>query len=342
MIGAITGDIIGSVYEFDGIKSKDFPLFSESSQFTDDTVLIIAVTDVLLGSGDYANTFREYYARYPDCGYGGRFHQWARSKDLRPYNSFGNGSAMRVSPVGWFFDDLESVLSEAKRSARVTHNHPEGIKGAQAVAASVFMARHGESKDTIRDYVARGFDYDLDRTVDEIRPSHHFDETCQGTVPAAMIAFLDSTDFEDCIRNAISLGGDADTLACIAGSIAEAFYGGVPDSIREQAICRLDPDLRAVADAFIPATRRRPPREPAGSKPRPSRDPRETSHHRWKRAGSNASKGVVGRPGAALQRDCNGQDAGLSALVPVVETSMRRDSAMRHPAVRELVVLPAL
>jgi len=257
MIGAIAGDIIGSVYEFYGIKSKEFPLFVEASQFTDDTVLTIAVADVLLGGGDYAGTFREYYARYPDSGYGGRFHQWARSKDMGPYNSFGNGSAMRVSPVGWLFDDLESVLSEAKRSACVTHNHPEGIKGAQATAAAIFMARQGESKDTIRDYLIRGFGYDLSRTVDEIRPSYHFDETCQGTVPAAMISFLDSTGFEDCIRNAISLGGDADTLACIAGSVAEAFYDGVPDNIHSEVVHRLDSELRAVTDIFNGELKRR-------------------------------------------------------------------------------------
>jgi len=250
MIGAIAGDIIGSVYEFDGIKAKEFPLFIESSRFTDDTVLTIAVADVLLGGGDYAETFREYYARYPDCGYGGRFHQWARSTDMGPYNSFGNGSAMRVSPVGWYFDDLESVLSEAKRSARVTHNHPEGIKGAQAIAASIFMARHGESKDAIRDYVTRSFGYDLNRTVDDIRPGYHFDVTCQGTVPEALISFLDSADFEDCIRNAISLGGDADTLGCIAGSVAEAFYGEVPHHIHREVLHRLDPDLRSVVDVF--------------------------------------------------------------------------------------------
>jgi len=251
MIGAIAGDIIGSVYEFDGIKSKEFPLFVEASQFTDDTVLTIAVADVLLGGGDYANTFREYYARYPDCGYGGRFHQWARSKDMGPYNSFGNGSAMRVSPVGWYFNDLESVLSEAKKSARGTHNHQEGIKGAQATAAAIYMARHGENKDAIRDYVTRSFGYDLSRTVNDIRPGYRFDETCQGTVPEAMIAFLDSNDFEDCIRNAISLGGDADTLACIAGSIAEAFYGWVPDSIHEETISRLDSDLSSMVAAFL-------------------------------------------------------------------------------------------
>jgi len=169
---------------------------------------------------------------------------------MGPYNSFGNGSAMRVSPVGWYFDDLESVLSEAKRSARATHNHPEGIKGAQAIAASIFMARHGESKDAIRDYVTHNFGYDLDRAVDDIRPGYRFDETCQGTVPEALISFFDSTDFEDCIRNAISLGGDADTLGCIAGSVAKAFYGEVPHHIHREVLHRLDPELRSVVDVF--------------------------------------------------------------------------------------------
>lgn len=235
MTGAIAGDIIGSVYEFDNIKTTDFPLFTNESDFTDDTIMSIAVADWLLNGGDLAKVMQRYGRKYP-CpmgGYGGRFSGWLRAKDPQPYNSWGNGSAMRVSAVGWRFDSLEKTLEVAEESAAVTHNHPEGIKGAQATAAAIYLARIGKSKPEIKQYIASTFSYDLDRTCDEIRPNYHFDESCQGTVPEAIIAFLDSTDFEHAIRLAVSLGGDSDTLACITGGIAEAFYG-VPEDIQKE------------------------------------------------------------------------------------------------------------
>jgi ADP-ribosylglycohydrolase len=250
MLGAIAGDIIGSVYEHRPIKTKDFPLFEPRSTFTDDTVLTAAVADVLLHGGSYESRFREYYSRYPRAGYGGFFHTWARSSKPKPYGSFGNGSAMRVSPVGFAFDDLETVLAEAKRSAEVTHDHPEGIKGAQATAAAIFLARTKSSKPEIAAFVAENFGYRLDDALDTIRPGYQFDVTCQGTVPAALICFLQSTDFEDTIRNAVSLGGDSDTLACIAGSVAQAYYRVIPDYIEEECFRRLDPHLAGIAQGF--------------------------------------------------------------------------------------------
>lgn len=252
MLGAIAGDMIGSVYEFNNLRTKDFPLFTDKSDFTDDTILSVAVADVLLNGGNYAQVFKDYYWRYPNPAgsYGARFHQWAASPSLTPYRSWGNGSAMRVSPVGFACDSLAEVLEEAERTAAVTHNHSEGIKGAQATAAAVFLARQGKTKDDIRAYVISSFGYDLDRTVDEIRPSYAFNESCQGTVPEAIIAFLDSTDFEDAIRNAVSLGGDSDTLTCITGGIAHAFYGEVPDAIRQEVWIRLDAPLKQVVKTF--------------------------------------------------------------------------------------------
>jgi ADP-ribosylglycohydrolase len=252
MLGAIAGDMIGSVYEFNNHRTKNFPLFTERTTFTDDTILSVAVADVLLHGGDYAQTFKDYYWRYPNPSgsYGARFHQWAASISLTPYNSWGNGSAMRVSPVGFARDTLESVLQEAERTAAVTHNHPEGIKGAQATAAAIFLARQGQSKADIRTYITDTFGYNLNRTVDEIRPDYTFNESCQGTVPEAIVAFLDATDFEDAIRNAVSLGGDSDTLTCITGGIAQAFYGGVPEDIVQAVLTRLDPPLRKVVEAF--------------------------------------------------------------------------------------------
>jgi len=252
MLGAIAGDMIGSVYEFDNHRSKDFPLFTEATTFTDDTILSVAVADVLLHGGDYAKAFKAYYWRYPNPSgsYGARFHQWAAAPTLAPYNSWGNGSAMRVSPVGFAGTSLAAVLIEAEKTAAVTHNHPEGIKGAQATATAIFLARQGRSKDEIRDYVIQQFGYNLQRTVTEIRPTYTFNESCQGTVPEAIIAFLDSTDFEDAIRNAVSLGGDSDTLTCITGGIAHAFYGSVPDDIRQSVLERLDEPLRNVVEAF--------------------------------------------------------------------------------------------
>jgi ADP-ribosylglycohydrolase len=250
MIGAIAGDIIGSVYEADPIKTKDFPLFSPLCSFTDDTVLTIAVAEAILTGRSYLEAVRDIGRRYPGAGYGGLFYSWLHSEDSHPYNSWGNGSAMRVSPIGFAFQDEEKVLNEAARTAEITHNHPEGVKGAQATALAIFLARSGRSKNQIRSTIKTRFHYDLDRTLDSIRPSYSFNESCQRTAPEAIIAFLESTSYEDAIRNAISLGGDSDTLACITGGIAEAFYGDVPSEIRTKALECLAPDLRDITEQF--------------------------------------------------------------------------------------------
>jgi len=250
MIGAIAGDIIGSVYESHCLKTTEFPIFTANSTFTDDTVLTIAVADCILHGKDYAVTFKHYARKYPHAGFGGMFFQWASGDSLAPYNSFGNGSAMRVSPVGFAFDTMEGVLVEAKRSAEVTHNHPEGIKGAQTIAAAIFLARRGESKSKIKKFIEDNLGYDLHRTLEEIRPGYYFDETCQGSVPQAIIAFLESDNFEDAVRKAVSLGGDADTLACMTGSIAQAYYQTIPAYIVEEVRNRLDPELLEVVEQF--------------------------------------------------------------------------------------------
>jgi ADP-ribosylglycohydrolase len=250
LLGAVSGDVIGSVYEFSRQKKYDFPLFGRSSKITDDSVLTIAVADAILSRRGYLECIREYAQAYPNSGYGGYFRKWMYSRDPRPYNSFGNGSAMRVSSVGWAFETIEEVLSEAERSAAVTHNHPEGIKGAQAVALSVFLARKGRSKEGIKLEIISRFGYVLDKTLDEIRPAYEFNETCQETVPQAIIVFLESDDFEDAIRKAVSLGGDADTLAAITGSIAEAYYGGVPQAIVEEVSKRVPEKLWDVIEEF--------------------------------------------------------------------------------------------
>ncbi|GBO55611.1 hypothetical protein APA_3762 [Pseudanabaena sp. lw0831] len=250
MLGAIVGDIVGSIYEFSNHRFKDFPLFGEDCKFTDDTVLTIAVADCLMNNGNYTEYIKNYARKYTGRGYGGRFRQWISSESMEPYNSWGNGSAMRVSAVGFAYNDLGTVMNEAKRSAEVTHNHPEGIKGAQATAVAIFMARNGHSKEQIKAAIAQSFGYDLNRTVDQIRPTYVFNESCQGTVPEAIIAFLESTNFEDAIRNAISLGGDSDTLTCITGGIAEAFYGGVPTDIATKALSYLDSNMREVVEKF--------------------------------------------------------------------------------------------
>lgn len=251
MTGAIAGDIIGSVYEFDNIKTTDFPLFTNESDYTDDTIMTVAVADWLLNGGDLAKVMQRYGREYPypTGGYGGRFSGWLREKDPLPYNSWGNGSAMRVSAVGWMFDSLEKTLEVAKETAVVTHNHPEGIKGAQATAAAIYLARTGKSKQDIKQYIETTFSYDLGRTCDEIRPFYRFNESCQGTVPEAIIAFLDSSDFENAIRLAVSLGGDSDTLACITGGIAEAFYG-IPEDIEKQVYDKLPRTFQKVIKEF--------------------------------------------------------------------------------------------
>ena len=259
MYGAILGDMIGSPYEFDmGGKTKDFEMFGKKVVFTDDSVMTVAVAEALLqskGKPDeeikryVVDSMRKWGQRYPDAGYGGMFYRWLRAKDPTPYGSFGNGSAMRVSSAGWLYDSMEETRHAAGLTAQVTHNHPEGIKGAEAVAASIYMARSGRSKDEIRDYVINEFGYDLSRTCDEIRPSYRHVETCQATVPEAITAFLEGKDFEDVIRTAVSLGGDCDTLTCIAGGIAEAFYG-IPDHILAECIRRLPDDMLSVIDRF--------------------------------------------------------------------------------------------
>ncbi|ABW25094.1 ADP-ribosylglycohydrolase family protein [Acaryochloris marina] len=253
MLGAIAGDIIGSVFEphWRRIKRKEFDLFSKKSKFTDDTVLTIAVADAILHQKAYAHTIKDYYRRYPKAGYGKTFREWGASDSMEAYHSWGNGSAMRVSAVGFAFDDLETVLQEAEQSAAVTHNRPEGIKGAQATAAAIYLGRQGRSKAEIKTYIETTFGYDLRLSLEEIRPQYQFDSSCQGSVPQAITAFLESTDFEDAIRNAVSLGGDSDTQACIAGGIAQGFYGGVPKQIAQETWARLDADLQQVVEAFM-------------------------------------------------------------------------------------------
>jgi len=250
MIGAIAGDIIGSVYELANLKSMDFELFCPDCTFTDDTVLTVALADSILSGETYEKKLRDYYHLYPDAGYGNFFHGWALTPTMGPYNSFGNGSAMRVSPVGFAYHTLDEVLAESRRSAAVTHNHPEGIKGAQAVAAAIFLARTGKTQAQIKEYVEATFGYDLSKSLDEIRPGYYFDETCQGSVPQAIIAFLESTGFEDAIRKAVSIGGDSDTIACITGGIAQAYYKGVPREIEERVYRILDQRLLDVVVRF--------------------------------------------------------------------------------------------
>ena len=276
MLGAIIGDIVGSVYEWHNIKTKDFPLFRDDCFFTDDTVMTIATADAIMNGGEadnFIDAYKKWGRLYPDAGYGGRFGSWIHSGDRMPYNSWGNGSAMRVSPCAWvmncgFYGRTGCWPSNGwecvTKSAEVTHNHPEGIKGAQATAAAISMSRfysggHAidycrlwsleELKAEMKNLIESDLGYDLSRTLDEIRPTYHFNESCQGTVPEAIIAFLESTDFEDAIRNAISLGGDSDTLAAITGSIAEAAYG-VPDWIKDKAFDYLDEPLRGVYDRW--------------------------------------------------------------------------------------------
>ncbi|MBQ6190429.1 MAG: ADP-ribosylglycohydrolase family protein [Bacteroidaceae bacterium] len=250
ILGAIAGDVIGSTYEFCPHRGTDIKLFYTDSCFTDDTVMTVAVAKWLLEGGDLVKTMQEYGRKYPNAGYGQRFAFWLASPNPEPYNSWGNGSAMRVSPVGWAFETLEETLDVAKQTAEVSHNHPEGIKGAQATAACVFLARKGYKKREIREYIERTFGYDLKRSCDKIRPEYRYDESCQGSVPESIICFLESYDFESCIRLAVSLGGDADTMAAIAGGIAEAYYGSVPDYIENEVLDRLPWDLTYTMSKF--------------------------------------------------------------------------------------------
>jgi ADP-ribosylglycohydrolase len=250
MLGAIAGDVIGSAHEASPVKATDFELFPPGSRFTDDTVLTVATAEALLGDGDYAGAYRRCGRAYPNAGYGGSFDRWMLSEDAGPYNSWGNGAAMRVSPVGFAVETVDEVLAEAARSAAVTHNHPEGIKGAQAAALAVFLARSGADKENIRSEIQDRFGYDLTRSLDAIRPAYRFDVSCQGSVPESLIAFLESIDYESAVRNAISLGGDADTMACIAGGFAQAFYGAVPEQIAREVRSRLPGGFLDVLDRF--------------------------------------------------------------------------------------------
>lgn len=267
MLGAIAGDIIGSVYEkfgyegalkkvFNGIEIIDrnevpnFPLFTKYSKFTDDTTMTIAVADWVMNRGNLALTLKKYGRMYPNAGYGGNFLKWVLGEDMLPYYSYGNGSGMRVSPVGFAFDTLEEVLREAEASAAVTHDHHEGIKGAQAVASAIFLARTGKSKLEIKDYVQHTFSYNLDRTLNEIRPTYKFDVSCQGSVPESIIAFLESKSYEDAVRKAISLGGDTDTMACMAGAIAQAYYKEIPEHIVQEVKERMPTHLWEIVVAF--------------------------------------------------------------------------------------------
>ncbi|MDR2526729.1 MAG: ADP-ribosylglycohydrolase family protein [Rickettsiales bacterium] len=286
IIGAIAGDIIGSTYEWHNVKTTNFDLFCERTKFTDDSVLTLATMYALINKGSYEEAYQLFARNYPHRGYGGNFRLWINLDNPRPYNSFGNGSAMRASPIGWYCNSLEEVIEEAKRSAEVTHNHPEGIKGAQAVAAAIFLARNGKTKEEIRSYIINTFgksngghsrmkiqndgkirikknhkdnepndideflDYRLQRTLDEIRPYYDFDVTCEGTVPVAILCFLESADFEDAIRLAISVGGDSDTIACITGGIAEAYYQEISDNIIENVLRILPPELIEIVESF--------------------------------------------------------------------------------------------
>ena len=259
MYGAILGDMIGAPYEFDmGKKTKEFPLFCTESQYTDDSVMTIAVAEALLDNqfqddetvkAGLVDSMRKWGKKYPNAGYGGKFWHWLRAEDPKPYGSYGNGSAMRVSSAGWLFDTLEQTRHMARLTAEVTHNHPEGIKGAESTASAIYLARTGLSKDKIKDYIVKEFGYDLSRTCDQIRPKYYHVESCQGTVPEAITAFLEGTDFEDVIRTAVSLGGDCDTLTCIAGSIAEAFYG-VPEQLKDECRSRLPKDMLDILGRF--------------------------------------------------------------------------------------------
>ena len=258
MYGAILGDIIGSPYEFDrGQKTKEFPLFIPASCYTDDSVMTIAVAEALLDTlgqdraarrNAVISSMQKWGRRYPDAGFGGRFYDWIFLRNPHPYNSWGNGSAMRVSSAGWLFDTLEETREAAADTACVTHNHPEGIKGAEATASVIWAARNHWSKAEIKAYVEQEF-YPLTKTCDEIRPSYRFDVSCQGTVPQAITAFLEGTSFEDVIRTAVSLGGDCDTLTCIAGGMAEAMYD-VPETLKAECRNRVEPDMRKVLERF--------------------------------------------------------------------------------------------
>ena len=249
MLGAIAGDIIGSIYEHSNIKTKDFSLFGDGCRFTDDTVCSVAIADCLLNDGDFGDYLSRYALRHPGRGYGSMFRHWAKQWERKPYGSFGNGSAMRVAPIGWFCSDEQETLLLAERSASVTHNHPAGIVGAKAVAWAVWAARHEMSAATIRREVASRSGYEMSESVEQIREWYTFDITCAGTVPQAITCALEAKDYEDAIRNAVSIGGDTDTVACITGGVAEALFG-LPETIADAAQSYLTDGLRNVTEQF--------------------------------------------------------------------------------------------
>ena len=264
MLGAIIGDVVGSVFEKENTKSLDFEMFTRFSRFTDDTVLTIAVADALLNRKRhkwwfidnrnarrlYASKLRYYGRRFPSAGYGQMFNKWLARNSVRGYGSYGNGSAMRVSPIGFALDNLDDVLREAKLSAVVSHNHREGIKGAQAIASATYLAKSSESKEEIKRFIEKRFRYDLGFTLDEIRPTYTFDSSCQRSVPQAIVAFLESSDFEDAIRKAVSIGGDSDTIACMTGGIAHAYYKTIPDYIKRPTWLLLDASFKNIINQF--------------------------------------------------------------------------------------------
>lgn len=262
MLGAVIGDIVGSVYEWNGIKTVDFPFWGENAGFTDDTVMTVACADALMRTmGREPREVRaaviermQYWGRkYPDVGYGSRFSGWLWENSPRPYHSWGNGSAMRVSAAGWLYDTMEQTTAHARYTAEVSHDHPEGIRGAEAVAAAVFLLRNGKTKEDVKGHVQGVYGYDLSFSLSEIRPAYRFDVSCRGSVPQAVVAFLESGDLESAIRNAVSLGGDSDTQAAIAGSLGEAHYG-IPPALREKALSYLDDEMKEVCDRFYKFT----------------------------------------------------------------------------------------
>ena len=264
MYGAIIGDTVGSRFEFvRGEKTKEFKFFSDRCGFTDDTVMTVAVAEALMSVGMDAGeeevktalikSVKDWGHRYPEAGYGGRFVSWLFSGNTEPYGSYGNGSAMRVSPAGWLYDTIERTREVARWTAEITHDHPEGVKGAESLAAVIFLARNKHGMDEIREYIVREFGYDLSRTVDEIRPDYHHVEDCMRTMPEAFECFLESTDYEDCIRNVVSIGGDVDTLGAIAGAAAEAFWG-IPKHIVEEGDKFLTNEIREVVRRFYEQT----------------------------------------------------------------------------------------
>ncbi len=248
MLGAIAGDIIGSVYEWNNTNDYNFPLFQNKSHFTDDTVLTVAVAEWILTGKNLSSLLKSYTNNYPRRGYGSNFLKWAQSESFKPYNSWGNGSAMRVSPIGFSCNSLEEVMEKAKQSAEVTHNHPEGIKGAQAVASAIFLAKTKKKKD-IQEYIESAFGYDLSEPLISIKEWYKFDVSCQGSVPQSIIAFLESESLEDSIRKAVSIGGDSDTIACITGGIAEAYFG-IPQNLKKTVLERLDEPLKNIVKTF--------------------------------------------------------------------------------------------